>query len=213
MTGIRESAAAADADGGLRDRKKREVRHKLASAAVRLTLERGLENVTVEDIAAAADVAPRTFRNYFSTKQEAICALATDRARLIGASLLARPDSEPLWDALTHAVLQHYEGTDRPFDPRQMAAIRLLTSSPAIRGEYLKVTNAAQQALAEAIAQRTGADAGQDMQPMILAGAVTAATQVALTRWASASPPVPLRPLLRLALEQLAAAFRPPAAG
>ena len=213
MTGIRESAAAADADGGLRDRKKREVRYKLASAAVRLTLERGLENVTVEDIAAAADVAPRTFRNYFSGKQEAICALATDRARLIGASLLARPAGEPLWDALTHAVLQHYEGTDRPFDPRQMAAIRLLTSSPAIRGEYLKVTSAAQQALAEAIAQRTGADAGQDMQPMILAGAVTAATQVALTRWASASPPVPLRPLLRLALEQLAAAFRPPAAG
>jgi AcrR family transcriptional regulator len=202
--------AAAPSRTGLRERKKLAMRQKLGSAALRLAIERGLENVTVEDITAEADVAPRTFSNYFSSKQEAICALATDRAQLIGASLRARPASEPLWDALTQAVLQHYEGTGQPFDTRDMAAIRLLTSAPAIRGEYLKVTSAMQSALAAAIAERTCADAAQDMQPMILAGAVTAATRVALMRWVSADPPEPLRPLLRLALQQLASAFRAP---
>jgi AcrR family transcriptional regulator len=202
--------AAAPSRTGLRERKKLAMRQKLGSAALRLAIERGLENVTVEDITAEADVAPRTFSNYFSSKQEAICALATDRAQLIGASLRARPAGEPLWEALSHAVLQHYEGTGQPFGEQHMAAIRLLTSTPAIRGEYLKVTSAMQSALAEAIAARTGTDTEQDMQPMILAGAVTAATRVALMRWASADPPVPLRPLLRLALQQLASAFRAP---
>ena len=56
-------------------------------AALRLAVERGLENVTVEDITAEAGVSLRTFGNYFSSKYEAICAIGTDRARRIGATL------------------------------------------------------------------------------------------------------------------------------
>jgi len=62
------------------------------------------------------------------------------------------------------------------------------------------------QALVEAIAVRTGTDLEQDMYPRILAGAVIAAAQVAVRRWSAADPPVPLGPLLRQALEQLATA-------
>ena len=63
-----------------------------------------------------------------------------------------------------------------------------------------------QEALAKAIAARTGTDLEQDMYPRILAGAVIAAAQVAVRRWSAADPPVPLGPLLRRALEQLATA-------
>jgi AcrR family transcriptional regulator len=191
---------------GLRERKKLAVRQALGSAALRLAMERGLENVTIEDITAEADVALRTFSNYFSSKHEAICALGTDRAQRIGATLLARPASEPLWEAITAAVLQHYEGTDQAFDKEQMTALGLVMNSPAMRGEYLKVNSAMQNALAVAIAERAGIDIDADMYPQILAGAVTAASQVAVRRWFGADPPVPLRPLLRLALRQLAAA-------
>lgn len=72
--------------------------------------------------------------------------------------------------------------------------------------EYLKINSAMQEALAEAIATRTGTDLEQDMYLRILAGAVIAAAQVAVRRWAAADPPVPLGPLLRRALEQLATA-------
>jgi len=192
--------------GGLRERKKLAVRRALGSAAIRLAVERGLENVTVEDITAAADVSVRTFGNYFSSKYEAICAPGTDRARGIGADLLGRPAREPLWDALVNAVLAHYEGADQAPDDQWLAGLKLVLTAPAIRGEYLKVTSAMQQALAEAIAARTGRDAEQDMYPQVLAGAVTAAAQVAVRRWAAADPPVPLRPLLCSALGQLPAA-------
>jgi hypothetical protein len=63
-----------------------------------------------------------------------------------------------------------------------------------------------QDALAAAIAQRTGTDPGTDMYPQILAGAVTAASQVAIRHWYRADPPEPLRPMIERALRQLAAA-------
>jgi AcrR family transcriptional regulator len=199
--------------GGIRDRKKLAIRQALSSAALRLAVERGLENVTVEDITAEADVALRTFSNYFSSKYEAICAVGADRAQRIGAELLARPPGEPLWEAVTGAMLAHYEGADRAPSGEWMAGLRLVLTAPPIRGEYLKVTARQEDALAEAIAARTGTDTSRDMYPQILAGAVTAAAQVAVRRWVSARPPVPLRPLLQHALDQLAKACSEPPNG
>ena len=195
----------------LRERKKLATRQALSSAALRLAIERGLDNVTIEDITAEADVALRTFRNYFASKYEAVAAIGADRARRIGMSLLGRPAGEPLWQALTHAVLEHYEGTDRAFSRETMAALRQVLQTPAMRGEYLKVNFEMQNALAVAIAERTGTDLEADMFPQILAGAVTAASQVAVRRWYAADPPEPLRPILERALRQLASACSQPA--
>ncbi len=196
---------------GLRERKKVATRQALSSAALHLSLDRGVENVTIEDITEAAGVSLRTFRNYFASKYEAITALGADRARRIGASLLERPAEEPLWTALTGAVLEHYEGSDQAFGTETMTALRLVLDSPAMRGEYLKINSEIQNALAAAIAQRTATDIESDMYPQILAGAVTAASQVALRRWYAADPPVALRPLLERALQQLATACSQPA--
>jgi AcrR family transcriptional regulator len=204
--GVVTDNSASDRILGRRERKKLATRHALSSAALQLAVERGLENVTIEDITARADVAPRTFSNYFASKYEAMCAFAADRARRIGASLLERPADEPLWEALINAVLQHYEGGDQAFGPELMAAIKLVVNLPAIRGEYLKIHSEMQDALAAAIAERTGVDPETDMYPQILAGAVTAASQVAVRHWFRADPPQPLRPMIELALRQLAAA-------
>ena len=196
---------------GLRERKKLATRKALGMAAMRLAVQRGLDNVLIDDIAAEAGVSPRTFSNYFSSKYEAICALAMDRSRQIGAALRARPAGEPLWDAITHAVLQQYAAADQAPDKDWITGVRLVTSSPVLQGEYLKSSYVMQHVLADAIAERTGGDAGHDMFPLVIAGAVTAATQVAMERWLFTDPPVALAPLIRLALRQLTEAL--PAAG
>ena len=199
---------------GLRERKKAATRHALGVAAMRLAMERGLDNVLVEDIAEAAGVSTRTFNNYFTSKYEAICALAFDRAMRIGTTLSERPAGEPIWQAITNAVMSEYGTADRALDEEWMAGVRLVTSTPALRGEYLKVQAMTQYSLAEAIAVRLGANPAASMFPRILAAAVTAAIQAGMDRWLHSDPPVPLAPLVRRSLRQLADGMRqvlPPA--
>jgi AcrR family transcriptional regulator len=206
-TGAVSTASTADRDhepSGLRERKKAATRQALGVAAMRLAMERGLDNVLVEDIADAAGVSTRTFNNYFASKYEAICALAFDRAMRIGMTLSERPAGEPIWQAITNAVMSEYGSADRALDEEWMAGVRLVTSTPALRGEYLKVQAMTQYSLAEAIAMRLRPSPGATMFPRILAAAVTAAIQAALERWLHSDPPVPLAPLVRKALRQLA---------
>jgi AcrR family transcriptional regulator len=198
------------AGGGLRERKKLATRQALGFAAMRLAVERGLDSVLVEEIAAEAGVSPRTFNNYFSSKHEAICALAADRGRRIGAALRGRPATEPLWDAITAAVLEQYQGAGNAPDKEWLAGVRLVVTAPALLGEYLKAQAVMRQALAEAIAERTGTDADRDMFPRIMAGAVTAASEVATDQWVRAAPPTALVSLVTQALGHLRAGLPVP---
>jgi AcrR family transcriptional regulator len=191
---------------GLRERKKQETRVALSWAAVRLAVERGFDEVRVEDIAAAVDVSPRTFNNYFSSKAEAIAARQLERARAIAGALRGRPAGEPLWASVTEAVVEQYAlGQQEGGPDRQWVdGVRLMMSEPALQGEVLKATAAAATELAAAVAERTGTDV-RDVYPRLVAGTVLAAAQVCTDQWLHADPPVPMAPLLRDALGLLAA--------
>jgi AcrR family transcriptional regulator len=205
-----EAAAGCPAEhpAGLRERKKIATRKALGMAAMRLAVERGLDNVLVEDIAEAAGVSARTFNNYFASKYEAICALGFDRAMRVGAALRERPADECLWTAVGNAVMSEYGAADQPPGEDWIAGVRLVTSQPALRGEYLKAQAMTQYSLAEAIALRSGFSPGASMFPRILAAAVTSAVQAATERWLHADPPAALAPLIRDALDQLADGMR-----
>ncbi|MFI7042112.1 TetR family transcriptional regulator [Microbispora rosea] len=201
---------------GLRERKKQETRIALSWAAIRLAVERGLENVRVEDIAAEARVAPRTFNNYFSSKGEAIAARHLDRARLIAQELRRRPASEPLWEAIKIAVITQL-AMGASYDARQpdqqwQTGIRLMVSEPSLQGEMLKANAIAEDELAAAIAERTGTDVARDLYPRLVAGAAGAAIRVAMDQWLRADPPVPVKPLIEDALDRLSAGLPEPEA-
>lgn len=63
---------------GLRERKRIATRQAIQRAVLRLALERGLEHVTIEDVSREADISPRTFFNYFVSKEAAIAGDAPD---------------------------------------------------------------------------------------------------------------------------------------
>lgn len=196
---------------GLRERKKAATRQALSWAAVRLAVERGLDNVLVEDIAAEAGVSARTFNNYFGSKAEAIAYRHLERARDYGVRLRARPAGEPLWTAITEAVLGHFrELAEAPPDPVWQAGVRLMTSNPSLTGEFLKASAQADEELAEAVAARTGTDPRQDLYPRLVAKSVTSAIGVATELWMHADPPRPVIPLIADALAQVSAGLPAP---
>lgn len=167
-----------DGEPGLRERKKVATREAICQAAMQLALTHGLDNVRVPDIAAEAGVSPRTYNNYFSSIPEAICAMAADRATGLGDALRNRPQSESLAQAISNAMLEQADlgtGASRVF-------VRLVMTTPALRGEFFKAVIARENSLAEAIAERVGSPPG-DLFPRLLAATYCGATRVVTHRW------------------------------
>jgi AcrR family transcriptional regulator len=214
--GPAKAAEAAEATEGLRERKKRQTRAALSQATIALSVRRGWDDVRIEDIAAAVNVSERTFRNYFSSKAEAVAATHLDRMLRVARALEGRPAQEPLWESIRTSVQFEFapEGT-RPVDPaaekRHTDAIWKVLSEPAVQGEVLRADQEAQVVLAEAIGARTGTDPRADLYPKLVAASVSAAIGTALTHWLRADPPVPLGPLISEVLEQLTAGMPAPA--
>jgi len=205
-------SANAALDIGLRERKRRETRAALSLAAIRLCLQRGWDQVTVDDIAAAANVSPRTFRNYFSTKAEAVAAGHLERMLRIAGGLRARPAGEPLWTAVAHSVAAQFEPPARKSETlrdagRWLDRIRFVLTEPAIHGEVLKASAAAQVELADVIAARVGARRVQDLYPQVAAAVVTAVVGTVMDRWLRDGPSGSIAPSLRKAFELVAGGF------
>src|SRR5919205_4414929 len=95
---------------GLRERKKLATRQALHQAAVGLAVERGLERLTVEAIADAADVSRRTFSNYFPNKEEALLHSDQVRLRRLLDLLRERPPEESPEEALAAAARELVAG-------------------------------------------------------------------------------------------------------
>ncbi|MBO1414961.1 TetR/AcrR family transcriptional regulator [Streptomyces sp. FH025] len=163
---------------GLRERKKQATREALREAALRLALERGPDRVRVDDIAEAAGVSPRTYNNYFASREQAIVAAVTaDRETRIASAVAARPAGARLADAVTEAVVEQYTKTGE----HEHRALLLITTRTALRDAFLDATAGIEPPLAAVIAERLG-DAGPHTA-RVLAASVAAAVRIALEDW------------------------------
>jgi len=188
----------------MRARKKLATREALSAAALRLALEHGPQNVRVDDIAEAAGVSPRTYNNYFSSREQAIVvALAAERHHGVAAALRERPADEPLEHAVVGALVEQYSDDGEP----DRDALALITSAPALQAEFLDTIAAIERPLAEAIAARTGADGQAELGPEVLA-AVSGAARIAAERWLRPEPDTQFSVALNDALTWIAPALR-----
>ncbi|MFE6101056.1 TetR/AcrR family transcriptional regulator [Streptomyces laurentii] len=172
---------------GLRERKKRATREALREAALRLAVERGPDRVRVEDIAEAAGVSPRTYNNYFASREQAIVSAVTaDREARIAAAVAARPADVRLADAVTDAVVEQFTHADE----HEQRALLLITTSAALRDAFLDATAGIEpplatvlaERLAEGLGERLGGDA-EALTARVLAASVAAAVRIALEGW------------------------------
>jgi AcrR family transcriptional regulator len=187
---------------GLRERNKLRTRQEIAAATIQLAAERGLEHVTVEQIAAAADVAPRTFFRYFDSKEEALLADHPERLQLLRDKLRSRPASEGPLTAVRAAILE-VAGDLEDHRETMLCKFRLMEDNPSLRGRSLEKMGDLEEMIAEAVAERTGVDLATDFRPAVIAGAVCTAMRVAIDRWGASGGEGDLTGMVETALDLL----------
>ncbi|MFI7638081.1 TetR/AcrR family transcriptional regulator [Nonomuraea sp. NPDC049400] len=179
---------------GRRERKKQATRAALREAALRMSLRHGVENVTVEQIADEADIALRTFFNYFSSKEEAVVASLSAAAQELITQFRARPRTETVLQAFREAVLVVMNQSDAA-SRDHIQALQLVRTAPTLVPQQLAVLAAQEQALAEAIAEhidhpepnpaacRTAERSADSSYPLVCAAAALTALRVVLDQW------------------------------
>jgi AcrR family transcriptional regulator len=159
---------------GLRERKKLATRRLIGDTARRLFVERGFEQVSVAEVARAADVSEKTVFNYFPRKEDLIFwrfesfeeeLLEAVRDREVGESVLA---------GFGRFVLQRrglLADQDAQARTLLVGVTRMISQSPALLAREQQIFARYTLALAALIAEETGADA-DDLEPWVTANAL-----------------------------------------
>jgi AcrR family transcriptional regulator len=136
---------------GLRARKRRETRQRIAEAGLRLFLKDGFEATTLDAIAAAADISRRTFFHYFSSKEEVVNAFESSTDEAFRAAIAAEPLDEAPLDAVRNAFLKVIAS----YETKQAIAIDgLLRSTEALCARKQANYARKEQMLFEALSAR-----------------------------------------------------------
>lgn len=186
-------------EAGRRERKKLQTHAALRSAALRLSAERGLRRVTVEDIAEAADVSLRTFYAHFPTKEDAIVGFDASRVEGLRFALLDRPIDEAPLDSLQfvlHAL--HVESSEEW--PLRM---RVIKTNPSLLPRMFASFAIFERAMIEAIAERTHTDPTIDLYPALVTAVATGAFRAAISAWRNGGEKLDFDDLFASAFEQV----------
>jgi AcrR family transcriptional regulator len=202
-----------EAPVSLRERKKLATRRLLRRAALELVAERGLANVTVEDIAEAADVSPRTFFNYFPSKEAVLFGGDPERAAELREGVASEEPGKPPLDALRVVLARDSESMADELrslggDPADwVRRMKVARTDPHVRAAHAAQMSMLERAIAEGLAARLGADQETDPYPGVLAAAAVSVVRACLTFWAGNGGAVPLGQLIDQAFKALADGF------
>ena len=157
---------------GLRERKKRKTRESIVEAAMGLFETNGFEATTIAEIAAEAEIAPRTFFAYFPAKEDVVfhdfeLALAAMRERFAD-----RPAGQNAIDALREWIAAMVAETD-PNDERERMRRALINSTETLSDHDRALQGHFQDALAQALREDFG-EHGELRAEMVAAAAVAA---------------------------------------
>ncbi len=127
---------SAEEPGGLREKKKERTRQAIALAALELFLERGFDETTVEQIAARAEVAPRTFFRYFTSKEDVLFLGQDAENREAERLLRSRPPDEDPFDSLVRGA-REILAQSRALLAHVLESRALVSRTPALRARQL----------------------------------------------------------------------------
>jgi AcrR family transcriptional regulator len=196
---------------GLRERKKAETRRALSSAALRLAREHGPDGVTIEAIAEAAGVSPRTFFNYFASKDDAIVGVAPAEASELVRDLVDQPADAAALDALRGMCMAAVPRLEESAD-ELWARHQLTQDHPYLAARRTAAFAEVERRLTAEIARRTGRDLDRDPYPMLVVTAASGALKAAVAVWQERGRTEPLAEVVDEAFRHVEAGFVVPVA-
>ena len=196
-----------EAPEGLRERKKARTHEALEHAALGLFRSQGFDHTTVEDIAAACEVSPRTFFRYFPTKSDVLFGGEIEERRSRMLTLLAsQPMDQSPWAALRAAMLAL--GEEYANERERIAArIAIIEATPSLRASKSELHRGWDEAVVEVLADRArrAGSPTDSLTLRLLAGAATAAFRAAADSWVAGPKSASLTDALGEAFDALGA--------
>lgn len=196
--------------GNLRERRRLQTTKDIQQATIRLVLDRGFDNVTVDEISAAVGVSVRTFFNYFPNKESAIVWAPLDITDEEAAAFEAKgpgPYRQILGDVVDLAV---GDMANSPPSRELIAALlEIAKGSVAVTSAMMAQFDRYQSRLAALVARRIGAQPADEV-PVLIAALAMTVTRTGIDRWANVPDPdgddTPL-PYVRRAAELIQSFF------
>jgi len=159
---------------GLRERKKEQTRLAIEAAAFRLFAKRGFAATTVADIAAEADIAPRTFFAYFPSKEDVVFAHFDEYAAALEQRLEGRGPDETTFDALRAWLGTLIESEDPKEMKQEEIRNQLVCDNEGLQAHERHLMARFESIIATSVAGDLG-DEPDDLRPRLVATAAIAA--------------------------------------
>jgi AcrR family transcriptional regulator len=194
-------------DSGGRSGASRRRRYEIASAAIKLFTDQGLDGTTVNDIAAEAGVSPRTFFRHFETKEQAAFPDHEERIEELRRQLSAHRSSlSPLRVVIELSRQSAHQFLEDPalYRPR----IQLVRANPALRDRERLIDQKYEEVVADYLRAELDDDPAARLKAEVIAAAIVAAVNHTNDQWAS-DPAIDAELLLGDALQLVEDAFAP----
>lgn len=175
----------------LRQRHRQQTKDEIETAAFALFQQHGYDATTVDQIAAAAAVSPRTFFRYFPSKEDVVFG---DHDLLVGRLRAALRDTDPCQSPLLRlrqALLTVQAPGQHP--ERELLRARLVSECPAVRARSVHLIEDFEDLVTEFLVPRLEPRQEARARAMILAGAIFGALRGARRAASSLPNPDPQR--------------------
>jgi AcrR family transcriptional regulator len=195
--------ASAAAPPTLRGRASRAIRAEVGAVAMRLFLQQGFDQTTVDQIAAEAGLSRTSFFRYFGSKEDVVLGHLEESGHRVLDALVARPADEPAWQSLRHAFDLLVD--ERNVLPEQgLSLARMLNDTPSLKSRLLARQLNWQDLFEPEVARRLGVASGAyDPRPRAVVAAALACLNAAADVWTASDGAVGLPVLLDQAMSAL----------
>jgi AcrR family transcriptional regulator len=169
---------------GLRERKKLKTREALEDAALELFAEQGFDHTTIEEIAEACDVSPRTFFRYFPNKEALLLGDADEKCDLLVDALRRRPSGEPPLRSIRESVARLLADLEHDRS-RVLLQTRIMAESPTLHATKIERQQSWEDAIFDVLsAHEIAAPSGHSrFQLRLVASTAVAALRAAVETW------------------------------